>query len=73
MAPIRFGSVSASMVGVVVERSPIRMSRVVVVDDGDGWCIMMGMIFCIWMSGKLMMAKILFFMLVEAHSSLLLL
>jgi hypothetical protein len=29
---------------VVVKRSPIiRMSRVVVVDDnGDGWCIMMG-------------------------------
>jgi len=42
MAPIRFGSVSASIM-VVVERSPIRMSRVVVVDDnGDGWCIMMG-------------------------------
>jgi len=45
MAPIRFGSVSASVMVVVVERSPIRMSRVVVVDDGDGWCIMMGMIF----------------------------
>ena len=28
---------------VVVKRSPIiRMSRVVVVDNGDGWCIMMG-------------------------------
>jgi len=44
MAPIRFGSVSASIMVVVVKRSPIiRMSRVVVVDDnGDGWCIMMG-------------------------------
>jgi len=62
MAPIRFGSVSASIIMVVVVvRSPIRMSRVVVVDDnGDGWCIMMGMIFWIWMSGRLMMAKILF-------------
>jgi len=73
MAPIRFGSVSASIMVVVEVRSPIRMSRVVVVDDGDGWCIMMGMIFWIWMSGRLMMAKILFFMLVEAPSSLLLL
>jgi len=46
MAPIRFGSVSASVMVVVVERSPIRMSRVVVVDDnGDGWCIMMGTYF----------------------------
>ena len=59
MAPIRFGSVSASIMVVVVKRSPIiRMSRVVVVDDnGDGWCIMMGVIFWIWMSGRLMMAK----------------
>ncbi len=42
MAPIRFGRVSASMVMLgLVERSPRRMSRVVVDEDG---CFMMAIL-----------------------------
>ena len=41
----RLTSVSASVMVVVEVRSPIRMSRVVVDDNGDGWCIMMGTYF----------------------------
>mmetsp|Transcript_11228 Transcript_11228/g.16892 ORF Transcript_11228/g.16892 Transcript_11228/m.16892 type:complete len:102 (-) Transcript_11228:62-367(-) len=79
MAPIRFGSVNASTTA-VRSSTMIRIRRVVVavIDDADGWCIMMDIfIFDTYygMSGRLMMMdKILFLcnVRVEAPSSSLL-